>query len=275
MKTEKVKCWGKNSDGQLGYGDTNNRGDAADEISDDLEFINLGTDSSDIPYTAKAISLGQDHTCAILNTGGVKCWGYNDKGQLGYGDTDNRGDDANEMGNDLEFINLGTDSSDTPYTAKAISLGQDHTCAILNTGDVKCWGKNSDGQLGYDDTDNRGDDSGEMGNDLEFINLGTDDTGNPYTAKAISLGQDHTCAILNNDEVKCWGKNSDGQLGYDDTNNRGDDSGEMGNDLEFINLGTDDDDNPYTAKAISLEQNQTCATLNNDDVKCWGENSDE
>ena len=223
----------------------------------------------------KQIVPGLEHNCALFENGQVKCWGENSDGQLGYGDTNNRGDASGEMGDDLEFINLGTDSAGNPYTARAISLGQDHTCAILSTGDVKCWGRNSDGQLGYGDTNNRGDDSGEMGNNLEFINLGTDDTGNPYTARAISLGQDHTCAILNTGDVKCWGKNSDGQLGYGDTNNRGDDSGEMGNDLEFINLGADDDNNPYTARAISLEQNQTCATLNNDETKCWGENSNE
>eukprot|EP01083_Nonionella_stella_P223950 797577_1 len=90
-----VKCWGYNLHGQLGYGDTNNRGD--------LSEIDLG--SSFIP---KQITGGDSHTCALSTHNKVKCWGYNLWGALGTGDTNNRGDAANEMGESLLEIDLGT-----------------------------------------------------------------------------------------------------------------------------------------------------------------------
>ena len=72
------------------------RGDGAGEMGDNLPSVDLGSGRS-----AKFIAAGGDHTCAILDDGSVKCWGRNDYGQLGYGDTQNRGDGAGEMGDTL------------------------------------------------------------------------------------------------------------------------------------------------------------------------------
>eukprot|EP01083_Nonionella_stella_P113926 336334_1 len=99
----KMRCWGYNFYGQLGYGDTNNRGDEANEMSDSLLEIDLGT--SFIPMQ---IVTGYDHTCALSTAHKVKCFGRNNYGKLGYGDTNDRGDGANEMGDDLLEIDLGT-----------------------------------------------------------------------------------------------------------------------------------------------------------------------
>eukprot|EP01083_Nonionella_stella_P074252 201346_1 len=77
----KVKCWGYNVDGQLGYGDTNNRGDEANEMGDILLEIDLGTN-----FIPMQIVAGAHHTCALSTGNKVKCWGYNVDGQLGYGD---------------------------------------------------------------------------------------------------------------------------------------------------------------------------------------------
>ena len=89
----------------------------------------------------------------------MKCWGRNDRGQLGYGDTDWRDqDDASQMGNNLPVVDLGTDK-----TAVYVSVGGLHTCAVLNDGNAKCWGAGNDGKLGYGDTDNRGGGPNEMG----------------------------------------------------------------------------------------------------------------
>ena len=96
--------------------------------------------------------------------------------------------------------------------------------AILNDDTVKCWGKGGNGQLGYGDTSNRGDGSNEMGNNLPTVDLGTG-----KTAKQVVAGKLHTCAILNDDTVKCWGCGWNGRLGYGDTSHRGDGSNEMGN----------------------------------------------
>ena len=154
-----VKCWGQGNNGQLGYGDTQSRGVGADEMGANLPSVDLGSGRS-----AKFIAAGVDHTCALLDNGGVKCWGYNNNGQLGYGDTQSRGDGADEMGDSLPTVDLGSGRS-----AKFIAAGGYHACAQLDDGGVKCWGRNDYGQLGYGDTQNRGDGADEMGDNLKAI----------------------------------------------------------------------------------------------------------
>jgi E3 ubiquitin-protein ligase HERC3 len=96
-----VKCWGTNADGQLGLGNTASRGDGPNEMGDALPAVNLGADR-----TAKAITARASHTCARLNDDRVKCWGSNGFGQLGQGNTVNRGDGPKEMGDALLEVNL-------------------------------------------------------------------------------------------------------------------------------------------------------------------------
>ena len=106
--------------------------------------------------------------------------------------------------------------------ATSISAGGSITCALDNSsGIVKCWGRNIFGQLGIDNTTDMGKTSGSMAA-LPVVNLGTG-----RTATAISAGVWHTCARLDNASVKCWGKNSNGQLGIDNTTDMGDTSGSM------------------------------------------------
>lgn len=248
----RVTCWGRNDDGQLGLGDTANRGDGAGEMGSSLTAVSLGTNRKAI-----AISGGSRHSCAILDNGAVKCWGRNDSGQLGLGDTDSRGDELGEMGDALGAVNLGTGR-----TAKALTGGTSHTCAILDNDSVKCWGKNSAGQLGLGDMDDRGDGAGEMGDALGTVNLGTG-----RTAKRLVSGSGHNCAILDNNSVKCWGLNTAGQLGLGDTDDRGNNAGEMGDSLPSVNLGTG-----RTAKDLAAGATHTCAILDDDSVKCWGTN---
>eukprot|EP01083_Nonionella_stella_P102228 290648_1 len=87
------------------------------------------------------------HTCAqVLADDELKCFGRNDYGQLGYGDTNNRGDEANEMGDTLLEIDLGTS-----FIPMQIVAGYAHTCALSTANKVKCFGINRYGQLGYGD----------------------------------------------------------------------------------------------------------------------------
>ena len=162
--------------------------------------------------SALALATGANHTCALLSDGSVKCWGMNNLGQLGLGDAASRGDATNEMGGKLPAVKLGAGK-----TAKAITAGEGHTCALLSDGSVKCWGYNFYGQLGLGDTTNRGTAANQMGDTLPTVKLGTD-----KTAKAIAAGDSHTCALLNDDTVKCWGDNSYGRLGLGDNDWRGD-----------------------------------------------------
>jgi alpha-tubulin suppressor-like RCC1 family protein len=243
-----VKCWGLNSSGQLGKDSTANLGDASGEMAA-LSAITLGTNK-----TAVSITAGGSHTCALLNDATVKCWGLNSSGQLGQDRSVTLGDTSSEMVT-LSAITLGTNK-----TAVSITAGTNHSCALLNDATVKCWGLNSSGQLGKDSTANLGDGSGEMAN-ITAINLGTN-----KTAVSVTAGGSHTCALLNDATVKCWGLNSSGQLGKDSTANLGDGSGEMAN-ITAINLGTN-----KTAVSITAGTNHSCALLNDATVKCWGSN---
>eukprot|EP01083_Nonionella_stella_P008628 24896_1 len=97
--TNKVKCFGYNEFGQLGYGDTNKRGDGTNEMGDHLPEIDLGSN-----FLSIQIALGWQHICALSTTNKVKCWGSNMYGELGQGDTTDRGDEANETGDYLEAV---------------------------------------------------------------------------------------------------------------------------------------------------------------------------
>ena len=97
-----LKCWGGNTYGQLGLGDTNHRGDGLEEMGDSLPAVQLGTGRS-----AVAVALGDYHTCALLDDATVKCWGYNLWGELGQGDKKQRGIREGEMGDNLPAVDLG------------------------------------------------------------------------------------------------------------------------------------------------------------------------
>ncbi|CAN0045974.1 unnamed protein product, partial [Hapterophycus canaliculatus] len=133
----------------------------------------------------------------------ICCPGYNQWGELGLEDNDDRGDEPNEMGNNLDFVDLGDDSK-----VVSLALGDWHTCALVDDGDIKCFGKNFAGQLGLDSTENIGDNEGEMGEALRTVNLGG------RKASAIAAGEEHTCAILEGGDLICWGLNASGQVGH-------------------------------------------------------------
>ncbi len=124
------------------------------------------------------------HTCALLESGQIKCWGNNWAGQLGDGTSENRYEPV-----------LVTDISDAQW----ISAGESHTCAVLDDGSVQCWGDNSDGQLGD------GTDAGHI------APAAVKDLAGP--ASAVESGSVHTCALLESGEVQCWGSNYYGRLG--------------------------------------------------------------
>ncbi|MCA9676404.1 MAG: tandem-95 repeat protein, partial [Myxococcales bacterium] len=246
-----VKCWGANSHGQLGLGDTDNRGDDPNEMGDNLPTVDLGTGR-----TAIMVSAGGGHTCALLDDLTTKCWGWNFRGQLGLGDVDDRGDQPNEMGDDLPAVDLGTG-----VTAAALVMGEIHSCALLSNDQVKCWGYGSFGSLGIGDSGDRGAGPNEMGDDLPTADLGTG-----RTAIQIAVGH-HTCALLDNLDVKCWGYGDFGQLGQGNTNWIGIGAGQMGDNLAPVDLGTG-----VTPDSLTTMLYDTCVLTASDLVKCWGGN---
>ena len=98
----------------------------------------------------------KDHNCILISSSQLKCWGYNVNGELGYGDTSNRGDSANQMSDYLPFVNVNSN-------VQSIHPGEAHNCVHLSPSfDVKCWGKGGNGQLGYGDNQYRGDGASEI-----------------------------------------------------------------------------------------------------------------
>ncbi len=242
-----VRCWGYGGDGRLGYGNTK---DVSDPSS--VGPVDLGLGRSAIAITA-----GAAHTCAILDDGSVRCWGYGGggrakDGRLGYGNNNNVGD--TQTPGSVAPVKLGAGR-----TAKAITAGGAHTCALLDNGNVRCWGGGGfpvDGRLGYGNTDFIGDD--ETPDTVGPVNLGPG-----RTAQAISAGDAHTCAILDNGSVRCWGYGGYGRLGYGNVNTIGDD--ETPDTVGPVNLGPG-----RTAQAISAGGTHTCARLDDNSVRCWG-----
>jgi len=202
-----VRCWGSNFNGQLGYGFVRDVGD--DETPATVGDVNVGG-------RVTQIAAGNSHTCALLSTGAVRCWGMSQRGQLGYGDTRTLGDD--ETPADVGDVPVGG-------TVRAIAAGGVHTCALLSTGNVRCWGYAEFGQLGYGNRD-------DIGNDEPASAGGDVDVGG--SVQQIVTGGAHTCALLSGGRVRCWGKNAEnpnlcrpsgstcGNLGYAHLENIGD-----------------------------------------------------
>jgi regulator of chromosome condensation (RCC1) repeat-containing protein/Regulator of Chromosome Condensation (RCC1) repeat protein len=165
-----VKCWGHNGDGELGDGSLIKR----------LEPVQV----DGLTGNVQQISLGFDSGCALLDSGSIKCWGYNGSGQLGDGTRHTRRSPV--------LVQNITD-------AVQISAGWDHTCAVRAGGHLMCWGDNKFGEVGN-------------GNQSDQL-LPVDVSGLTSGVAAVSAGFDQTCALLTTGSVKCWGDNKTGELG--------------------------------------------------------------
>jgi alpha-tubulin suppressor-like RCC1 family protein len=234
LDTGRVRCWGRNDNGQLGLGHTNNIGD--NEPASAGGVVSLGG-------TATQIAAGTYHTCALLTSGQVRCWGDGQFGQLGYGNTNDIGD--NELPFSAGVVSVGG-------TVTQIAAGSFHTCALLTTGSVRCWGSNWAGALGVGHTATIGDN--ELPSSVATITLG-------FVPTALAAGESHTCALADG-RVKCWGYAAYGQLGYANENNIGDT--ELPSAVGFVNVGAD-------ALTLTAGGNQTCVLTDDYDVRCWGE----
>ena len=222
-----VRCWGAGGLGRLGYGNTTSILDAALALD-----VNVGG-------TVTQITAGKSHTCALLDTGAVRCWGYGKGGRVGYATTTDIGDD------------------ETPATAgdvdvggmvSQITAGQDHTCALLDTGAVRCWGLGANGRLGYGNID-------DIGDDETPASAGDVDVGG--TVVQIAAGTSHTCALLDTGAVRCWGAGGNGRLGY-------------GNSTSILDAASAVDVNVGGTVTQITAGSHTCALLDTGAVRCWG-----
>jgi len=195
--------------------------------TDRLTMTEVSLDSG---RTAVSVSSGKYHTCAILDDASLQCWGRNNKGQLGF-----VGEVSSNIPNEVNFGSL--------YPVQ-ISAGGSHNCVILNDASLQCWGDNSNGQLG-DGTD---------------VDKSTPISVNFGLKKvlAVSTGSSHTCALLDDRSLECWGSNEFGQLGD-------------GSNVDVyvpstVVLGG-------SAVAVSSGNGHTCSLLSDKTLKCWGDNT--
>ncbi len=336
-----VRCWGDNAFGQLGYGHTDAIGD--DEVAGDAGDIGLGG-------AAVQIATARRHTCGLLETGAVRCWGLGVGGRLGYGNTLAVGDDESpaaagdvDVGEPVVQVAVGGENTcavtasgalrcwgsttydgvpgaagagfdQSPSAAPAVeigaavdfvAMGNRHTCARLVTGAVRCFGTGLQGQHGQGALSTIGDDEhpSQYGDvplryyqDIEQVSAGLNHTcvrydsntlqcwginwdrqcgyrtpeviQNPEHVSAVNLddgasfvttGGYHSCAILDTDQVKCWGANADGQLG---AGHVGSSTADPSAETAVALLGT--------PVALSAGFAHTCALLQDGAVQCWG-----
>jgi alpha-tubulin suppressor-like RCC1 family protein len=237
LDTGRVRCWG--TDNFYGGTATLTAADAAQ--LGDVDGLSGIT----------ALDGGSLHFCAVAAGGQLRCWGSS--GALGYSDTD-----------DVQLFGSPSlqDKGDVPVGGPVaqVDAGESTTCAVLRNGALRCWGENSEGQLGYSDTLSV--DDGTPGRSiLEMGDM-------PVGARVIQVatGILHACAVLETRAVRCWGWNGSGQLGYNSTISVGDGVGPV-----IIEAG----DVPLGGRAVRVavddwDSTNTCALLESGAVRCWG-----
>jgi len=172
-----VQCWGSNQRGQLGIGS-------------ELSSASAPVSALGLEKGVVQVATGASHSCALLADATVKCWGFNSHGQLGTGNTENQTSPTLVQGLSGEVV--------------ALNLGDEYSCALLKGGQLMCWGRNSNGQLGDGTLENRSLPVAVVG--LQQGNI------------AIGAGSKHTCAMNSAEQVQCWGAESFGALGSGQTN---------------------------------------------------------
>lgn len=209
-------CWGQNFSGELGDGSRNDS-----DVPVAVSGLNSGIAS---------ITPGHSHTCALSSAGKVMCWGDNRYGQVG---------EELSIYRPTPFL-----VSAAPPDTVALATGFTHTCALTRAGAVKCWGDNTNGQLG----------DGSTIWSLPPVPV----SGLSAGVVSISAGVLFTCALTDAGAVKCWGSNTDGELGDGSTTERRTPTPVAG-----LESGV---------SAITSQGNHSCALMNTGSIRCWGQN---
>jgi alpha-tubulin suppressor-like RCC1 family protein len=256
-----VKCWGDNYYGQIGDG------------TNLWKFV--PTDVIGLAGSAVGLSLGEEYSCALMAEGGAMCWGDNRYGQLGDGTTtaqtapvavqglsEGAADLAAGNSHTCAVMRAGSvrcwgdgtvtgstvavDTAGLADAAAAVAAGNGHTCALLRDGGVQCWGYNAGGQLGIGTTDDS----------LVPVSV----TGLASAASAVTAGYWHTCALLVTGAVACWGMNDSGQLGP-----------AASTPMNLVPVEVSG--LPSAAVALAAGGSFTCAITSEGALLCWGDNA--
>ena len=175
-------CWGSNSDGQLGQGETRAASNIPAQVLEDKDWLR--------------VAAGLQYTCGVRRGGELSCWGANEAGQLGI------------ASNALDGTSIAADIPNPVGVTggwSEIAAGGAHTCGLKFSGELHCWGRGNVGQLGI---------GGEAGARAPTLVAGA------MRWTSVAVGAEHTCASDLEHEVYCWGRNAAGQLGLGDMLNR-------------------------------------------------------
>ncbi len=255
-----IYCWGKNENGQLGNGTTN---DSVRPVR--VHNSSDGTGSAMPPGAVKSLSVGRGFACAIASNDMAYCWGLNANSQFGNGGTTSSSVPVKvptKTENASSAILAGA-------TFKSIAAGTFGGCAIANDNRAYCWGANFYGQTGDGTSTNR-----------TFpvkVLTKTENASSAIPAGAtflsVSVGGYTTCAIASNDMAYCWGRNQNGQVG--------------------AGTAMNENANPFPLKVVTKTENATsaipagatfkfvetarggsfsCAIASDDLSYCWGFN---
>ena len=229
-----IECWGVNESGELGDG-SYNHGHGGDEDYSPTPVQVSGITS------ATAVAADEGHTCAVLSSGAVDCWGVDAVGQLGDGNSRNSATPVPVVGI--------TD-------AVQVSAGGGTSCAVLSSGAVDCWGINVSGELGDGATEPY------SSTPVQVVGI--------TNAVQVSVGFMSACAVLSSGEVECWGDNTGGELG----------DGVKDHGHRAVDNFGDSSPTPVPVSGITSAvavsagfSNEPCALLSDGTVECWGGNS--
>lgn len=194
------------------------------------------------PLDILSLGLGTRHACAILQRGRVRCWGYNQAGQV-------LGHLTNYRKN--EFV--PTENPDVELGGKAIqlSVGGYHSCALLDSGTIRCWGEGAFGKLGYGD-------ARSVGGQISPAKKG--DVSLPLGAVQVSAGYESTCAVLTDGSARCWGRTCEGDVRVLDQD------ASVTPPSEWDRIAFE-----HPIRSIEVGDGFICAILGNGTLRCWHE----
>jgi len=217
-----MQCWGYNGDGQAGIGGTSSN------VNIPYDVLGFG-----IGRVAVKVSMGSQSSCVLLDNADVKCWGDNSYGNIGDGSTADR----------RSAVSVDIPTGVVPTDVFAMSS---RACMTTNVSGLYCWGSNGNGELG-------------LGNKTDaHVPTGPVQFDAGRSAVQVVGGAYHTCALLDNGSVSCWGDGNHGQHGDGSI-------ADATSPHSYVGLPSG-----RTAVKLASTYYATCALLDNSSVYCWG-----